>query len=228
MKKEEKLKTFLNFLLSINSKSKVLFVAHFSAWLLKISLWYHWIQWWRYFQWLPQSSPDIPLNFKTSSFSSYCSKLKVMFSLWWFIFPVISATWFLFSYTAILEGFFFIINFNFLRLDVPGFMDTKIYYQKNNMFECWEIGQVIVIKELQNSISTVSRNNAVRKCDIDEVTKLIRGNYTYNLALNPYTPSKQTWFNKYKKENAWGYTAFGLKGALATTTATATRAAKKQ
>lgn len=96
-KKEEKLKTFLNFLLSINSKNKVLFVAHFSAWLLKISLWYHWIQWWRYFQWLPQSSPDIPLNFKTPSFSSYCSKLKVMFSLWWFIFPVISATWFLFS-----------------------------------------------------------------------------------------------------------------------------------
>ena len=45
-------------------------------------------------------------------------------------------------------------------------MDTKIYYQKNNMFECWEIGKVIVIKELQNSISTVSRNNAVRKCDI--------------------------------------------------------------
>lgn len=90
-------------------------------------------------------------------------------------------------------------------------MDTKIYYQKNNMFECWEIGQVIVIKELQNSISTVSRNNAVGKCDIDEVTKLIRGNYTYNLALNPYTPSKQTWFNKCKKENAWGYTALDLK-----------------
>ena len=79
-------------------------------------------------------------------------------------------------------------------------MDTKIYYQKNNMFECWEIGQVIVIKELKNSISTVSRNNAVRKCDIDEVTKLIRGNYIYNLALHPYTPSKQTWFNKFKKE----------------------------
>jgi len=118
-KKEEKLKTFLHFLLSINSK-KVLFVAHFFAWLPKISLWYHWIQWWRYFQWLPQSSPDIPLNFKTPSFSSYCGSFSLSFPPLDFVF---------------LDGYsgkllFFIINSNFLRLNATGFFDTKIYYQK--------------------------------------------------------------------------------------------------
>jgi len=40
---------------------------------------------------------------------------------------------------------------------------------------------------------------------------LIRGNYIYNLALHLYTPSKQTWFNKCKKENAWSFTALDLK-----------------
>ena len=40
---------------------------------------------------------------------------------------------------------------------------------------------------------------------------MIRSNYIYNLALHLYTPSKQTWFNKCKKKNAWGFTALDLK-----------------